>query len=76
MADNETLNTLEHRIAIVRDNLRNLVEQAAGLSGAADETRASDRIARQEELLAQLNEERSTLNGPGQPATRQDVPIG
>lgn len=47
-------NTTEGRIAIVRENLRDLVEQAAARSGAADEDRAAERIAEQQTLLDRL----------------------
>jgi hypothetical protein len=56
-----SLEELDERIAIVRDNIRELIEQAAALSGAEDETRAADRIAEQEQLLAELLEERESL---------------
>lgn len=39
--------TLDERIAIIEDNLRDLVEQAAAYSGGNDEDRSSDRIAGQ-----------------------------
>jgi hypothetical protein len=61
MADPEALADLDRHIAIVRDNLRELVEQAAAYSGAADESRTADRIADQEERLAQLLKEREAL---------------
>ncbi len=51
---------LDQRIAIVRDNLRELTEQAAALSGAEDETRIADRIADQERLVAELLKERAS----------------
>ena len=54
------------RIAAVRDNLRQLVEQAAGHSGAADESRTADRIAEQEALLASLLKEQAGVK-PGKP---------
>jgi len=53
-----SLPELEDRIAIVRDNLRQLVEQAAAFSGAADEERNADRIAQQTEELEKLTKER------------------
>jgi hypothetical protein len=53
-----TLLELEDRIAIVRDNIRQLVEQAAAFSGAADEERNADRIAQQTEELEKLTKER------------------
>jgi uncharacterized small protein (DUF1192 family) len=49
---------LEDRIAILRDNLRQLVEQAAGSSGAQDEERTSERIAQQNDELDKLVAER------------------
>ena len=56
-----SLEELDQRIAIVRDNIRELTEQAAALSGAEDETRAADRIADQEQQLAELLKERESL---------------
>jgi ABC-type transporter Mla subunit MlaD len=53
-----TLSELDRQIDAVRDNIRELVEQAAGYSGAADDDLASTRIAKQEALLAQLVQER------------------
>jgi len=50
--------TLDQRIAAVRENLRELIEQAAAYSGAADDDLASRRIADQEALLARLVNER------------------
>jgi hypothetical protein len=61
MADPEALAELDQRIAIVRNNLRELVEQAAAYSGAADEARTANRIADQEAKLAALLKEREAL---------------
>ena len=52
---------LEDRIAIIRDNIRQLVEQAAAFSGAEDEARNADRIAQQTEELESLIKQRDTL---------------
>jgi hypothetical protein len=62
-----TLNIAEidHRIAIVRDNLRELVEQAAAYSGAADEELMSQRIAEQEAQLELLTKQREELSQRG-----------
>ena len=60
MAD-PSLEELDERIAIVRDNIRDLTEQAAALSRAEDETRAADQIANQEQQLAELLSEREQL---------------
>jgi uncharacterized small protein (DUF1192 family) len=49
---------LDDRIAILRDNLRQLVEQAAALSGAQDEERTAERIAQQNAELDRLVRER------------------
>jgi predicted RNA-binding protein len=53
-----SLAELDDRIAIVRDNLRQLVEQAAATSGSQSEERIADRIAQQEEELSKLTAER------------------
>jgi uncharacterized small protein (DUF1192 family) len=63
MAENSSLplDELNNRIAILRDNLRQLTEQAAAMSGAADESRNADRIAQQEAELDRLTEQRDAL---------------
>ena len=52
---------IEKRIQVVEDNLRQLVEQAAAYSGAADEERNADRIADQQARLDALLKEREAL---------------
>ena len=59
--NSSSLPELEDRIAIIRDNLRQLVEQAAAASGAEDEVRNSDRIAQQTEALQRLVKQRDAL---------------
>ena len=63
MSNSSTLSRpeLDDRIAIVRDNLRQLIEQAAGSSGAEDEDRNADRIAQQTEELEKLIKQRDAL---------------
>jgi len=56
-----SLSELEQRIAIIRDNIRQLVEQAAAFSGAEDEARNADRIAQQTEELEKLVKQRDAL---------------
>jgi hypothetical protein len=56
-----SLPELEDRIAILRDNVRQLIEQAAANSGAGDEARNSDRIAQQTEELDKLVKQRDEL---------------
>jgi hypothetical protein len=63
MNDNENLGELDRRIAIIRDNLRDLIEQAAAYSGAADEDRNADRIADQEAKLEALLKKRDAFLG-------------
>jgi hypothetical protein len=53
-----SLDELNDRIAIVRDNIRQLIEQAAAMSGAGDEQRNADRLAEQQAELEALNKER------------------
>jgi hypothetical protein len=56
-----SLAELEERISILRDNIRQLIEQAAAYSGAEDEARNSDRIAQQTEELDTLIKQRDAL---------------
>jgi hypothetical protein len=56
-----SLSELEGRIAIARDNIRQLIEQAAASSGAEDEERNADRIAKQNEDLQRLVKLRDEL---------------
>jgi hypothetical protein len=63
MVDLAALAEIEKRIQVVEDNLRQLQEQAAAYSGAADEERNADRIADQEAKLAALLKEREALMG-------------
>jgi len=56
-----SLAEIDRRIAIVRDNIRQLIEQAAALSGAEDEARSADRIAQQNEELERLLKQRDAL---------------
>jgi uncharacterized small protein (DUF1192 family) len=56
-----SLPELNDRIAILEANIRQLVQQAAGSSGARDEERISDRIAQQNEQLERLIKVRDAL---------------
>ena len=60
MYGNLSLSELDDRIAILRDNLRQLVEQAAAASGSQNEERIADRIAQQTGELDQLILERDS----------------
>jgi hypothetical protein len=61
MSDGSSLEEIERRIQIVEDNLRELVEQAAAYSGAADEERNAQRIADQQAKLDALMKQSETL---------------
>ncbi|HYI82789.1 MAG TPA: hypothetical protein VEX11_06205 [Acetobacteraceae bacterium] len=54
-----SLSEIEERIAVVRGNLRDLTEQAAAYSGAADEERNAERIAAQQDQLDELLKEQA-----------------
>ncbi len=54
MSDPRNAQSYDEEIAIIRDNIRQLTEQAAGSSGAANEDLIADRIADQEARLAAL----------------------
>jgi hypothetical protein len=56
-----SLPDLEDRIAMARDNIRQLTEQAAAFSGAADEERAANRIAEQQDELDRLIKQRDAF---------------
>jgi len=63
MSNGSTLSLpeLENRIAIIRDNIRQLIEQAAANSGAGDEARNADRIAQQNDELERLVKQRDEI---------------
>jgi hypothetical protein len=61
MSNGMSREEIEQRIAIVRDNIRQLTEQAAAYSGAADEARNADRIADQEAQLQELLKQRDDV---------------
>jgi hypothetical protein len=59
----DTITELDERIAMIRQNINELIEQAAAYSGAEDENRTADRIAQQEQELSRLIELRDALLG-------------
>jgi hypothetical protein len=62
MADTtNNLAEIDERIAIIRENLRELVEQTAAFSGVASEERAAERIGEQEAELERLTALREKL---------------
>ena len=56
-----SLPDIEDRIAVARDNIRQLTEQAAAMSGAGDEARNADRIAAQQDELDALIKQRDAM---------------
>jgi anti-sigma regulatory factor (Ser/Thr protein kinase) len=56
-----SITELEQRIAVIRQNISELIENAAAYSGAGDENRNADRIAQQEQELAHLIKLRDAL---------------
>jgi hypothetical protein len=57
-----TIAEIDDRIAIARNNLRDLVEQAASYSGASNEELMSQRIAEQEAKLKLLKKQHEELS--------------
>jgi uncharacterized small protein (DUF1192 family) len=55
-----SLPELSDRIAILQDNIRQLVEQGAGASGERNEERVADRLSVQNEELERLIKERDS----------------
>jgi type II secretory pathway component PulM len=56
-----SLSDLNDRIAMIRDNIRQLVEQAAGATGAQDDELISARLEQQNMELEKLTKERDAL---------------
>jgi hypothetical protein len=62
MPDPLNIAEIDERIAILKENLRELVEQSASYSGAADDDLTSRRIAEQEAELKLLTKRRDELS--------------
>jgi len=60
-AEIEAIQQIDARIAIARDNLRELIDRASGYSGAADDELTAQRIAEQEAELERLKKRRTLL---------------
>ena len=58
-----SLAELEDRIAVVRDNIRQLIEQAAGASGGSNEDLVAERLEQQNAELESLSKARDALAG-------------
>jgi hypothetical protein len=64
--DPTSIAEIDDRIAVARENLGELVEQAAAYSGAGDEDLMSQRIAEQQALLDRLMKLRAELSAKPQ----------
>jgi uncharacterized small protein (DUF1192 family) len=53
---------LDDRIAVLRDNIRQLIEQAAAASGDGTDELISERLAKQNEALDRLVAQRAALS--------------
>ncbi|MHC2335221.1 hypothetical protein [Bradyrhizobium sp. USDA 4454] len=58
-----SLSEVNDRIAIVRDNIRQLIEQAAGAAGAEVEERIAERLEQQNAELEKLLKAREVMTG-------------
>jgi capsule polysaccharide export protein KpsE/RkpR len=61
LPDTGRIAELDARIRALRENIRELVEQAAGAAGASQESLIADRIAAYEAQLAAAIKERDSL---------------
>jgi hypothetical protein len=66
----ESIEEIDARISAARENLRQLVEEAAAYSGAADDELVSKRIAEQEAELDRLKKRRAELDPAGRQAPK------
>lgn len=58
-----SLSEVNDRIAILRDNIRQLIEQAAGAAGAEVEERIAERLEQQNAELEKLLKVREAMTG-------------
>lgn len=65
MADTASQTDLDERIALTRNNISDLMEQASGASGAAMEEAIADRLNAQQDMLNKLLAQREGKAGQG-----------
>ena len=58
MPENASRTELDERIALLRRNISELMEQATGASGAAAEEALADRLGEQQDMLNELLKQR------------------
>jgi hypothetical protein len=70
------ITVIDDKIAIARENLRELIEQAAAYSGAADDELVAQRITEQEARLQLLTKQRNKLSqkAPNQGERHEEEP--
>ena len=61
MADTASQTDLDERIALTRNNISDLMEQASGASGAAMEEAIADRLNAQQDMLNKLLAQREGM---------------
>jgi hypothetical protein len=69
--DSLSMDALNDRIAILQDNIRQLIEQAAAASGEQNESRIADRINQQNEELDRLLKVRESRQKKSRPFRRR-----
>lgn len=60
MPENASQTELDERIALLRRNIAELMEQATGASGAAVEEALADRLSEQQDMLNELLKQRES----------------
>jgi len=72
----QDITVIDDKIAIARENLRELIEQAAAYSGAADDELVAQRITEQEARLQLLTKQRNKLSqkAPNQGERHEEEP--
>ena len=66
-----SLSEVNDRIAILRDNIRQLIEQAAGAAGAEVEERIAERLEQQNAELKKFLKAREAMTGQYPAASRR-----
>ena len=61
MPDNASQRDLDERIALLRRNISELMEQATGASGAAAEEALANRLSEQQDMLNELLKKREAM---------------
>jgi hypothetical protein len=73
-ASTDSVAEIEERISVLRENLRQLIEQGAAYSGAADDQLSSHRISEQEVELELLTKRRDELMASATKSAAKSAP--